>query len=100
MTTPAVPEGSEHVFHQYTIRVPERERVQRTLSARGIATTVYYPVPLHRQECFASLGYAAGAFPESERAAAETLAIPIYPELNEAQQAEVARAVSGFYGAG
>jgi dTDP-4-amino-4,6-dideoxygalactose transaminase len=73
-----------HVFHQYVIRVRERDRVRATLAAAGIETQVYYPIPLHLQPCFVGLGYHAGDRPEAERAAAESLALPIYPELGDA----------------
>jgi len=74
-----------HIFNQYVVRVADREGVKTSLQHRGVGTEVYYPVPMHLQECFAYLGFRAGAFPESERAAAETLAIPVHPELSESQ---------------
>jgi dTDP-4-amino-4,6-dideoxygalactose transaminase len=85
-----------HIFNQYAIRVSRRDELQAYLKKKGIGTEVYYPVPLHLQECFAYLGYKAGAFPESERAAKETLALPIYPELSEPQLRYVAECVRDF----
>jgi dTDP-4-amino-4,6-dideoxygalactose transaminase len=93
VTVPEVAPGREHVFHQYTIRVRNRDHVQRVLAERGIGTAVYYPVPLHLQPMYASLGYARGSFPVAERAADEVLSIPLYPELASEQVERVARAV-------
>ena len=88
---PGEPAGSHHIFNQYVIRVPDRDRVREHLTAQGIGTEIYYPVPFHEQDCFAPLGYKAGDFPRAEEAAASTLAIPIYGELTlEQQQAVVA----------
>jgi dTDP-4-amino-4,6-dideoxygalactose transaminase len=70
-----------HVYHQYVVRVPERERVRAALAANGIETQVYYPIPLHLQPCFVGLEYRPGELPEAERASREALALPIYPEL-------------------
>jgi dTDP-4-amino-4,6-dideoxygalactose transaminase len=93
---PLVPEGYEHVFHQYTIRVEEREKLQRVLAEKKIGSAVYYPVPLHLQPLYASLRYKAGDFPHAERAAQEVLSLPMYPELRPAQLTRVAEAVSEF----
>lgn len=98
ITLPRVPARGRHIFNQYVIRTPRRDALRAFLTGRGIGTEIYYPVPLHRQVCFAHLGYAEGAFPESERAAAETLALPIYPELAEVQLAAVVTAVADFFG--
>jgi dTDP-4-amino-4,6-dideoxygalactose transaminase len=86
-----------HIFNQFVVRVAERDRLKAHLDHRGIGTEVYYPVPFHLQTCFASLGYGAGAFPRAEAAARESLALPIYPELSEAQQAVVVDAITTFY---
>jgi dTDP-4-amino-4,6-dideoxygalactose transaminase len=98
IVTPYVEPASESIFNQYTIRVPRRDALKEHLAAKGIGHSVYYPLPLHLQECFAYLGYKAGACPESERAANEVLSLPIYPELTRAQLDEVVAAVRGFYG--
>ena len=89
--------NSRHVFNQYVIRVPRRDALRTFLQSRQVMTEVYYPVPLHLQECFACLGHKRGAFPESERAAAETLALPIYPELTDGQATWVVESVEAFY---
>ena len=93
---PFIPEGCEHVFHQYTIRVEERDTLQHLLSDQNIGTAVYYPVPLHLQPLYASLGYKPGAFPHAESAAKEVLSLPIYPELRPDQLARVAQTVTDF----
>ncbi len=90
VVTPQVPAGAEHVYHQYTIRVPQRDRVKAFLASRGIASAVYYPAPLHLQPLYAELGYERGSLPEAERAAGEVLSLPIYPELTAAQIERVA----------
>jgi dTDP-4-amino-4,6-dideoxygalactose transaminase len=90
--------GEAHVFHQYVIRAPgHRDRLRAHLDDRGIGTQVYYPIPLHLQPCFAGLGYRAGDLPEAERACAETLALPMYPELPHAAVDAVVRAVADYY---
>ncbi|HEV1994161.1 MAG TPA: DegT/DnrJ/EryC1/StrS family aminotransferase [Candidatus Acidoferrum sp.] len=94
LTTPRVPAGCEHVYHQYTIRLPERDRVLKTLAEQKIGSRVYYPVPLHLQPLYASLGYKPGDFPHSERAAQEVLSLPMYPELRDEQIRRVAAALA------
>ncbi len=87
-----------HVVNQYAIVCEQRDALKAHLAAKSIGTEVYYPVPLHRQECFADLGYGVGSLPVAERAATETLALPVYPELTESQMAYVVEAVRDFYG--
>jgi dTDP-4-amino-4,6-dideoxygalactose transaminase len=98
IVTPFVDPANESIFNQYTIRVPRRDKVREHLSAKGIGHSVYYPLPLHLQPCFAYLGYKQGACPESERAANEVLSLPVFPELTGAQLDEVIAAVRGFFG--
>ena len=86
-----------HIYNQFVLRVEQRDPLLAHLKEKGIGSEVYYPVPFHRQECFRYLEHKEGDFPESERAAKETIAIPIYPELTEDQQGEVVEAVAGFY---
>lgn len=93
---PLIPEGYEHVFHQYTIRVERRDALVQSLSERKIGSAVYYPVPLHLQPLYASLGHKAGDFPHAEHAAKEVLSLPMFPELRSEQIARVAEAVAEF----
>ena len=86
-----------HVFHQYVVRVPRRAELQTWLNERGIGSAVYYPLPLHLQPCFASLGGKVGQLPASERAAEEVLALPIYPGTTAEQRVEVVDAVAAFF---
>jgi dTDP-4-amino-4,6-dideoxygalactose transaminase len=97
LRTPAAIEGGRHIFNQYVVRVQRRDALKQRLAEHSIGTEIYYPVPLHLQACFAYLNYRPGDFPHSERAAEETLALPIYPELEEAQLAHVAATIIDFY---
>lgn len=96
--TPRVPSGDEHVFGVYTIRAERRDALREHLAARGIGSSIYYPVPLHLQECFAELGGRAGDLPVSESLAQEVLSLPIYPEMPQADVAGVTAAIREFYG--
>jgi dTDP-4-amino-4,6-dideoxygalactose transaminase len=97
LTLPTARPDAFHIFNQYVIRVGDRDRLREHLTAAGIGTEIYYPVPFHLQACFASLGHARGAFPVAEAAASDSLALPIYGELTEDQQAAVVDAIAGFY---
>jgi dTDP-4-amino-4,6-dideoxygalactose transaminase len=94
VTIPFVPKSYDHVFHQYTIRVQDRDKLHRALTDRKIGSSVYYPVPLHLQPLYASLGHKVGDFPHAERAAKEVLSLPMYPELRTDQIARIAETIS------
>lgn len=98
VTTPyRIPLG-RHVFHQYVIRTPKRDELKEYLARLRIGSMVYYPVPLHLQECFSNLGYKPGALPNAEAACREVLALPIFPELTELELMTVANAIRSFFG--
>ncbi len=92
-------DGIRHIYNQFVIRVSKKKRkpLISYLREKGIASEIYYPVPMHLQDCFMNLGYRAGDFPESERAAAETLALPIYPELTETMQSVIVGSIADFF---
>jgi dTDP-4-amino-4,6-dideoxygalactose transaminase len=98
LATPLRSRGGRHIYNQYVVRAQNRDGLRSFLAERQIGTEIYYPVPLHLQQCFAYLGYRAGDFPHSEQAAARTLALPIYPELTPEQLGYVVESVAKFYG--
>ncbi|MHC4662778.1 MAG: DegT/DnrJ/EryC1/StrS family aminotransferase [Planctomycetota bacterium] len=100
LVTPYTEPNVQHVYHLYTIRTGDRDRLKSFLNARGIGCGVYYPLPLHLQPCFASLGCSKGDFPESERAAMEVLSLPCYPYLTAGEREEVVSAVLDFFATG
>ena len=94
---PVAIQGGWHVWNQYVIRVPRRDELRKYLAEAGIGTEIYYPIPLHLQQCFAYLGHRPGEMPESERASSEVLALPVFPELSPAQIDHVAGTIERFY---
>ncbi|NWG04819.1 MAG: DegT/DnrJ/EryC1/StrS family aminotransferase [Syntrophaceae bacterium] len=97
LTLPMTQYQNRHIFHQYVIRTPQRDRLKKFLAEEGIGTDIYYPLPLHLQECFSFLKYQRGDLPVSEKASEEVLALPIYPELKEEQQMVVVDRMRAFY---
>ena len=97
VVTPTVRDYNVSIYNQYCIRVPRRDELQQHLKAADIGTAIYYPLGLHQQECFTTLGYDKGDFPASEAAAAESLALPIYPELTDEQISYVAGNIKEFF---
>jgi dTDP-4-amino-4,6-dideoxygalactose transaminase len=95
--TPAVTDGNFHVFNQYTLRVARRDALKAYLDAAGIGNSIYYPVPLHLQECFAELGYHAGQLPSTEVAVKEVISIPVFPELTDDERGRVVETIRAFY---
>lgn len=98
VVTPVEKEGNHHVFHQYTLRVENRDELQNYLKEQGVSTMVYYPLPLHVQPVFADLGYKEGDLPETEKAAREAISLPMFPELKTEQQEYVVAKIAEFYG--
>ncbi|HET9480204.1 MAG TPA: DegT/DnrJ/EryC1/StrS family aminotransferase [Candidatus Polarisedimenticolia bacterium] len=100
LTPPLQHSDCIHTYHQYVVRTPRRGDLARFLGEAGIGTAVYYPIPLHRQRCFASLGHGEGDFPASESAAREVLALPIFPELTDSEQSRVVDVIRTFFAKG
>jgi dTDP-4-amino-4,6-dideoxygalactose transaminase len=98
--TPVALPGQRHIYNQYMIRVRDRDLLRQHLTANGVGSEIYYPVPLHLQKCFAYLGHGPGAFPHSERAAEEVLALPIFPELTDKQIQYVVDTIAAFFSRG
>ena len=96
VSTPVIPEGYEHVFHQYTIRSDRRDDLQKFLADRKIGTQIYYPIPLHLQPLYAGLGHKAGDFPNAEHVTGEILSLPMYPELTAEKIERVAATIAEF----
>lgn len=94
---PNIEDETSHIFHQYVIRVKERDKLQGFLKEKGIQTGIYYPVPLHLQECFAHFGYSNGDFPAAEKAARTSLALPVYPELKKTEKDYIVKTVREFF---
>ncbi len=97
VTVPFRNPGERHIFNQYVIRARRRDELRAHLERQGIGTEIYYPLPLHEQQCFAYLGHAPDEFPNSQRAAREVLALPVYPELKSEQLEHVVRSIAAFY---
>lgn len=93
---PQIPSDQRHVFHVYAIRHAKRDALQAHLTAQGVSSGIHYPLPVHLQKCFAELGHKVGDFPHSEKAAAETLSLPMFPELTQAQIEQVVAALNSF----
>ena len=94
---PPLSKDKSHVFNNYVIRAARRDDLKQFLAEQGIQSEIYYPLPLHLQNCFASLGYKLGDFPQAERAASQVLALPLYPELTRQQQELIVDKILDFY---
>jgi len=97
VTLPSTKAGNFHVYNQYTVRVSKRDELRAHLKEKGVGTEIYYPLPMHLQNCYQDLGYRKGAFPLSERAAEEVMSLPIYPELSDAQLTYVVEMIADFF---
>jgi dTDP-4-amino-4,6-dideoxygalactose transaminase len=97
LQSPRAAPGVRHIYNQYVIRVRDRDRLRAHMAAAGVGAEIYYPIPLHLQKCFEYLGHRPGDFPQSERAAEETLALPIFPELTEMQLQYVVDTITAFF---